>query len=39
MSHKYYSIALKLRVVAVAEAQSYLFPSIVSGLLSYKWRS
>ena len=39
MSRKCYSIAFKLRAVAVAEAQSYLFPSIVSGLLSYKWRS
>ena len=39
MSHKCYSITFQLRVVAVAEAQSYLFPSVVSGLLSYKWRS
>ena len=39
MSHKCYSIAFKLRAVAVEEAQSYLFPSVTSGLLSYKWRS
>ena len=39
MSHKCYSIAFKLRAVSVEEAQSYLFPSVVSGLLSYKWWS
>ena len=38
MSHKYYSIAFKLRAVAVEEAQRYLFPGVTSGLLSYKWR-
>ena len=35
MSRKYYSIAFKLRAVAVAEAQSYLFHSVAS----YKCRS
>ena len=35
MSSKCYSIAIKIRAVAVAEAQSYLFPSVVSGCLSY----
>ena len=43
MSRKCYSIAFKLRAVAVVEAQSkeasrtlYLFPRVVSGCLSYK---
>ena len=39
MSCKCYSIAFKLRAVAVAEAQSYLFLSVASGYLSYKRRS
>ena len=34
MSRKCYSIGFKLRAVAVAEAQSYLFPSVASGCLS-----
>ena len=36
MSYICYSIALKLRALAVVEAQSYLFPSVASGCLSYK---
>ena len=36
MSRKSYSIAFKLRAVAVEEAQSYLFPSVASGCLHYK---
>ena len=36
MSGKCYSIAVKLRAVAVTEDQSYLFPSVVSGCSSYK---
>ena len=39
MFRKCYSIAFKLRAVAVALAQSYLFPSVASGRLSYKLRS
>ena len=39
MSRKCYGIAVKLRAIAVSEAQSYLFPSIASGCLSYKRRS
>ena len=39
MSHKCYSIAYKLRAVAVVEAQGYLFPSIASDCLSYIRRS
>ena len=34
MSGKCYSIAVKLRTVAVTEDQSYLIPSIVSGCLT-----
>ena len=33
------NIAFKIRAVAVTEAQSYQFPSVVSGCLSYKCRS
>ena len=39
MSCKCSSMAFEPRAVAVIEAQSYLFPSIVSGCLSYKCRS
>ena len=39
MSRKFYSIAFKLRAVAVTEAQNYLSPRVVSGFLSYKCRS
>ena len=39
MSHKCYSSSFKLTVVAVAEAQGYLFPSIASDCLSYKRQS
>ena len=39
ISHKCYSIAFKLRALAVAEAQSYLFHSVASGCLSYKRQS
>ena len=39
MSRKCFSIAFKLRAVAVTEAQSYLFPSVASGCSSYKCRS
>ena len=36
MSRKCYSIAFKLKAVAVTVAQSYLFPSVASGCSSYK---
>ena len=39
MSCKCYSIAFKLRAVAVVEAQNYQFPSLANGCLSYKRQS
>ena len=39
MSRKCYSSAFKLRAAAITEAQSYLFPCIVSGCISYKCQS